>query len=59
MNLIVRNIIAVIAGFITGSLVNMLIIMVSTSIILPTECADSITIEGLTASIHLFTLINF
>jgi hypothetical protein len=55
MNLIVRNIIAVIAGFITGSLVN----MVSTTIILPTECADSITIEGLTASIHLFTLINF
>jgi len=54
MNPIVKNILAVIAGFIIGSIVNMAIIMVSGSIIPPPEGADVTTMEGLKASMHLF-----
>jgi len=54
MNPILRNILAVIAGFIVGSIVNMCIIMVSGSIIPPPEGADVTTTEGLKAAMHLF-----
>lgn len=54
MNKTVRNILAVIAGVVVGSLVNMGIIMVSGSIIPPPEGVDSTTVEGLKAGIHLF-----
>lgn len=54
MNPIVKNILAVIAGVIVGSIVNMGIIMVSGSIIPPPEGADVTTAEGLKASMHLF-----
>jgi hypothetical protein len=54
MNPIVKNILAVIAGFIFGSIVNMGIIMISGSIIPPPEGADVTTMEGLKASMHLF-----
>lgn len=54
MNPIIRNILAVIAGFIIGSIVNMAIIMVSGSIIPPPDGADVTTMEGLKASMHLF-----
>ncbi|MBL7793163.1 MAG: hypothetical protein JNK77_12615 [Saprospiraceae bacterium] len=54
MNPIVKNILAVIAGVIVGSIVNMGIIMVSGSIIPPPEGADITTAEGLKASMHLF-----
>ncbi len=54
MNPIIKNILAVIAGCVAGSAVNMAIIMVSGSIIPPPEGADVTTMEGLKASLHLF-----
>ncbi|MCF8367206.1 MAG: hypothetical protein K9H16_15560 [Bacteroidales bacterium] len=59
MNSIVRNILAVIAGAILGSVINMGIIMISGSIIPPPNGADATTIEGLKASMHLFQPIHF
>ena len=53
MNPIIRNILAVIAGAIFGSLINGAIIMVSGSIIPPPEGTDITTMEGLKASMHL------
>jgi len=54
MNPILKNILAIIAGIIIGSLVNMGIIMVSGSIIPPPDGADVTTTEGLKAAMHLF-----
>ncbi|MGZ5242511.1 MAG: hypothetical protein ACXWDO_00105 [Bacteroidia bacterium] len=54
MNPILRNILAVIAGLVMGSAVNMGIIMISGSIIPPPNGADLTTAEGLKASMHLF-----
>lgn len=54
MSPIVKNTLAVIAGFIFGSVVNMGIIMVSGSIIPPPDGADVTTMEGLKAAMHLF-----
>ena len=59
MNPIIRNVLAVIVGIIAGSTLNMAIIMVSGSIVPPPQGADINTMEGLTASMHLFTPINF
>ena len=54
MNPIVRNILAVIAGVVFGSVVNMAIIMISGSIIPLPEAADVTTPEKLAESMHLF-----
>ncbi|WP_343535577.1 hypothetical protein [Pedobacter sp.] len=54
MNPILKNILAVIAGLVIGSMVNMAIIMVSQSIIPLPAGADNTTVEGLKASMHLF-----
>ena len=54
MNSIIRNILAVIAGLIVGSAVNMGIIAISGSIIPPPEGADVTKMDGLKASMHLF-----
>ena len=54
MNPIIRNILAVIAGLVVGSVVNMGIIAISSSIIPPPEGADVTTMDGLKASLHLF-----
>lgn len=54
MNPILKNILAIIAGIIIGSGVNMGIIMISGSIIPPPNGADVTTSEGLKASMHLF-----
>ena len=54
MNSIVKNILAIILGLILGSVVNMGIIMISSSIIPPPDGADVTTMEGLKESIHLF-----
>ena len=59
MNPILKNVLAVITGLLVGNVVNMGIIMMSGSIIPPPEGADIKTMEGLKASIHLFTPINF
>lgn len=54
MHPIIRNIIAVIAGVILGSAVNMGIIMISGSIIPPPDGTDVTTTEGLKEAILLF-----
>lgn len=54
MNPILKNILAVIAGIVGGSVVNMGIIMISGSIIPPPADADVTTAEGLKAAMHLF-----
>ncbi len=54
MSPLLRNIIAVIAGAVVGSVVNMGIISVSGAIIPPPEGADVTTMEGLKAAMHLF-----
>ncbi|HSJ68940.1 MAG TPA: hypothetical protein VK921_14745, partial [Anditalea sp.] len=54
MKTIIRNIIAVLAGIVIGSGVNMLIVTISGSIIPPPDGADVTTREGLEAAIHLF-----
>src|SRR5690606_15302715 len=54
MNLIIKNILAVLVGAIVGSAVNMGIIMISSSIIPPPDGVDNTTMEGLKAGIHLF-----
>ncbi len=49
-----KNILAVVAGVVIGSIVNMGLITVSGSIIPPPEGADVTTMEGLKAAMHLF-----
>ncbi|MDY0986028.1 hypothetical protein SOM12_01260 [Flavobacterium sp. CFBP9031] len=54
MNPFLRNTLAVIAGLVIGSIVNMSIILVSSSIIPAPNGADVTTAEGLKANMHLF-----
>lgn len=54
MHPILKNVLAVVAGIIGGSVVNMSIIMISSSVIPPPAGADVTTAEGLKASMHLF-----
>ncbi|SIR20813.1 hypothetical protein [Pontibacter lucknowensis] len=54
MNPILRNILAVVAGVVVGSAVNMSIIMVSSAVIPPPAGVDTTTSEGLSAGMHLF-----
>ena len=54
MNPIIRNILAVIAGLIVGSIVNMTLISISGSIIPPPDGTDLSTEDGLKAAMHLF-----
>jgi len=54
MNPIVKNILAVIAGLIIGSSVNMGIIMLGGSIIPVPEGVDTTDMESLKASMHLY-----
>lgn len=59
MNNILRNAMAVIAGIIVGSIVNMGIIMVSGSIIAPPDGVDLSSTESLKDSMHLFAPRHF
>lgn len=54
MNPVLRNTLAVIAGIIVGSLVNMSIITISESIIPLPEGVDNTTMEGLQNTMHLY-----
>lgn len=53
MNPIIKNILAVLAGIVIGSIVNMAIIMISSSVIPPPEGANLTTMEGLKDSMHM------
>jgi len=54
MKPILRNSLAVVAGLVVGSAVNMGLILISGSVIPPPEGADTTSMEGLEASLHLF-----
>jgi len=54
MNTFVRNILAVIAGFIAGSVANMGLIMIGGSVIAPPAGVDPSNMESIRAAIHLF-----
>lgn len=54
MNPIVRNVLAVIAGIIIGSMVNMGLIMISGEVIPPPAGVDVTNMESLKSAMHLF-----
>lgn len=54
MNPILRNVFAVVAGIVIGSVVNLGIIMLSSSIIPPPEGVNPSDMESLKSSMHLF-----
>lgn len=54
-----RYVLAIVAGLVAGSLVNMGLILVSGSVIPPPEGADVTTVDGLRESIHLFAPRHF
>jgi hypothetical protein len=54
MHPILKNILAVLAGIVGGSIVNLGLIQVGPMIIPPPEGINITTMEGLTASMHLF-----
>lgn len=59
MNTVVRNVLAVLAGMVVGSLVNMGLVNIGPSILPLPEGADVSTAEGLRESMRLFTPANF
>ncbi len=59
MNPILRNVLAVLAGFIGGSLVNMGILMAGSSVIVPPEGVNVSDMESLKANMHLFEAKHF
>jgi hypothetical protein len=54
MHPILRNILAVLAGAFIGGVVNMALVVTGPMLITPPEGADITTMEGLSATIHLF-----
>jgi hypothetical protein len=54
MNPILRNILAILAGAVIGSIVNLLFVNIGPMVIAPPEGADVTTMEGLAATMHLF-----
>jgi hypothetical protein len=54
VNPVVRNVLAVLAGVVVGSIVNMALVMAGPSVIPPPAGADVTTMEGLRNSLHLF-----
>lgn len=54
MNPILRNVLAVVAGFIAGIILNGALISISGKVITPPEGVDVTSVEGLKAGIHLF-----
>ncbi len=59
MNPILKNILAVVAGIVVGSLVNMGILMISGSIAPLPEGVDPNNIDSINANIHLYEGIHF
>lgn len=59
MNATVRNILALIAGVVVGSILNLLLVNMGPSIVPLPEGADVSTTEGLRESMKLFSPMNF
>lgn len=54
MKPVVRNVLAVVAGVVIGSVVNMALVTLGPTLIPPPAGADVTTMEGLKQSLHLF-----
>jgi len=54
-----RNILGIVAGFILGTVVNMAMVMISSSVIAPPPGADMTTVEGLEAAMPLLEAKHF
>ncbi|WP_317131400.1 hypothetical protein [Maribacter sp. ACAM166] len=54
MKPILKNILAIVAGLVVGSIINMGIVRISGFVITPPERGDITTMEGLKATMHLF-----
>ena len=59
MHPVLKNVIAVVAGIIVGSIINMGIVMISGQFIPPPAGVDVTSIESLKASMHLFETKHF
>lgn len=59
VNPMLRNVLAVVAGAVVGSIVNMGLIVIGGKVIPPPAGVDVTTMEGLKAGIHLFQPKNF
>lgn len=59
MNPIIRNIVAVIAGLILGSIINGLVLAVGMSVIAPPNGVDPNNLESIRSSIHLYEAKHF
>lgn len=59
MNSTIKNILAVVVGIIVGGAVNMVIIMISGSVIPPPEGVNPADMESLTENMHLFKAKHF
>ncbi|MEO9964686.1 MAG: hypothetical protein ABJF11_02790 [Reichenbachiella sp.] len=59
MNAILKNILAVIAGILVGSIVNMGLIMLGLTVISPPAGVDMMDAESLKSNIHLFEFRHF
>ncbi len=59
VNPVLRNVLAVVAGAVVGSIVNMGLIVIGGKVIPPPAGVDVTTMEGLKAGIHLFQPKNF
>jgi len=59
VNPVVRNVLAVIAGIVLGSIVNMSIVTLGGAVVAPPPGADLTTTEGLRGSMHLLELRHF
>ena len=59
MKAILKNILAVFAGAVIGSVVNLFLINIGPMVIPPPEGADVTSMEGLAATMHLFEPKNF
>ena len=59
MNPIARNILALIAGIVLGSLVNMGLISIGSALVPPPAGADLSTAEGMRAGMQMFTPAHF
>jgi hypothetical protein len=59
MKTIIRNILAVITGLLVGGALNMALVEIGGKVIPAPAGADVTSMEGLKASMHLFTPVNF
>lgn len=59
MNNVVRNILAVVAGIVCGSIINIIVVMLGGALVPPPAGVEASNMESLAASMHLFEAKHF